>query len=77
MIFNEGAYLTFKSIFPKALNVFKFDCEITLDSVPGTNQYLAIRVKFLAQRNNGGPLMGLEPTTSTLQACNPLRHAAP
>ena len=33
-IFNEGAYL---SIFHKALNLFKFDCEI--ESVPGTNQY--------------------------------------
>ena len=38
-IFNEGAYLTFKSIFHKALNLFQFDCEITLESVPGTNQY--------------------------------------
>jgi len=38
-IFNEGAYLTFKSIFHKALNLFWFDCEITLEFVPGTNQY--------------------------------------
>ena len=38
-IFNEGAYLTFKSIFHKALNLFSFDCEITLESVPGINQY--------------------------------------
>jgi len=38
-IFNEGAYLKFKSIFHKALNLFKFDCKITLESVPGTNQY--------------------------------------
>ena len=38
-IFNERAYLTFKSIFHKALNLYKFDCEITLESVPGTNQY--------------------------------------
>ena len=38
-IFNEGAYLTFKSIFHKAINLFKFDCEFTLESVPGTNQY--------------------------------------
>ena len=28
--------------------------KITLESVPGTNQYYAIRVKFLAQGNNGG-----------------------
>ena len=26
---------------------------ITFESVPGTNQYLSIKVKFLAQRNNG------------------------
>ena len=38
-IFNEGAYLPFKSIFHKALNSFKFDCEITLESVSGTNQF--------------------------------------
>ena len=38
-IFNEVAYLTFKSIFHKALNLFKFDYDITLESVPGTNQY--------------------------------------
>ena len=40
-IFNEGAYLAFKSIFHKALNIFKFDCEFTLESVPeptSTNQ---------------------------------------
>jgi len=38
-IFNEGAYLTFKSNFHKALSSFQFDCEITLESVSGTNQY--------------------------------------
>jgi len=38
-MFNEGAYLTFKTIFHKALNLFKFDCDITLEFVPGTNQY--------------------------------------
>ena len=38
-IFNKGAYLTFKSIFHKVLNLFKFDCEFTVKSVPGTNQY--------------------------------------
>ena len=46
-IFNEGT-------FHKALNLFKFDCEITLETVPETNQYIAIRVKFLAQGNNEG-----------------------
>ena len=38
-IFNEEAYLTFMSIYHKTLNLFQFDCEITLESVPGTNQY--------------------------------------
>ena len=38
-IFNDGAYLTFKSIFHKALSLFYFDYEITLESVPGTNLY--------------------------------------
>ena len=38
-IFNEGAYLIFKPIFHMAFNLFQFDCEITLESVPGTNQY--------------------------------------
>jgi len=26
-----------------------------LESIPGTNQYYAIRVMFFAQRNNRGP----------------------
>ena len=34
-------------------NLFQFDCEITLESLPEINQYYAIRVKFLAQGNNG------------------------
>ena len=52
-ISNEVAYLTLTSIFHKAFNVFSFDCEITFESIPGTNQYLAITVKFLAQGKNG------------------------
>jgi len=36
-----------------------------LESVPGTNQYLAMRLKFLAQANNGN------------QMRYPLHHAAP
>ena len=39
------------SIYQKALNLLYSECENTLESVPGTNQY--IRVKFLAQGNNG------------------------
>ena len=38
-IFNKGAFWKFKSIFHKALILFKFDYEITLESVPGANQY--------------------------------------
>ena len=34
----------------------------TLGSVPGTNQYWATGVKFLAQENNDKPLTGFEPT---------------
>ena len=33
------AYLTFESIFHKALNLFLFTSEIMLETVPGTNQY--------------------------------------
>ena len=33
----------------------------TLESVPGTNQYWAISVKFFAQGNNGLSLTGFEP----------------
>ena len=32
-----------------------------LESVPGANKYLAIRVKFLAQGNNGGLWWGSNP----------------
>jgi len=42
------------SIFHKALKLSYLDCEITLEAVPGTNQYLPIRVMFLAQGNNRG-----------------------
>jgi len=36
---NEGAYLSFKSIFYNALGLFEFECVIKLGFVPGTNQY--------------------------------------
>ena len=39
LIFNEGSNLKLKYILCKALNLFYFDCELTLESVPGTNQY--------------------------------------
>ena len=39
-VFNEGVgHLTFKLIFHKTLNILEFDCEITLESVLGINQY--------------------------------------
>ena len=65
-IFNEGAYLTFNSIFHIALSLFQFDCEITQKIRSWNQPVLSNKVKLLAQGNKG-PLMGLEPTTSTLQ----------
>jgi len=41
------------SIYHKALDLFKFDYEITLESVPVTNKYRAMRVKRLTPGNNG------------------------
>ena len=35
----RGGFLTFKSLFHKALDLFWFDCEFTFESVPGTKQY--------------------------------------
>ena len=37
--FNELAFLICRSIFHTALNLFEFNCEITLKSVPGTKPY--------------------------------------
>ena len=39
MILNEWTYLKLKSNFEKALNILEFQCEITLESFPGTNKY--------------------------------------
>ena len=33
-------------IFHMVINVFKFDCEITIESAPGTNQYSNIEGNF-------------------------------
>ena len=68
MIFNEGAYLTFKSIFHNDLNLFVFDCEITLVSVPRTNQLKETTGAFDGARSHDLHIMS--------QTCNPLRHAA-
>jgi len=41
-----------KLIFRRVLDSVDFGYEITLESVPGTNQYNTIRVTFLAWVNN-------------------------
>ena len=51
-ISNEDAYLKFKPLFDKGLKLFKFNSEITLEYVLGTNQNKGIRVKFHAKGNN-------------------------
>ena len=51
-IFNDWAHFTFKWVFLQAVSLFKFDCEITIESVPVINQYYAMQVQFLAQGNN-------------------------
>jgi len=37
--YNNGAYLKVKSIFHKTLNSFQTARDITLESIPETNQY--------------------------------------
>ena len=76
-IFNEGAYLTFKPIFHKVLNLFQFDCESILESVPGTNQYQAMRVSCSQKQRE--PLIGFQHTTDRLQVRHDTHfyHAAP
>ena len=49
-IFNEGAYLTLKSIFHKALKYFSSKCDITLKSVPA----LSIKGKVTCSRKQQG-----------------------
>ena len=60
-IFNEGAYLTYKSIFHKALNLFKFDCEIMLKSVPRNQPVLSNKGKVSCSRKQWGPWWGSNP----------------
>ena len=38
-----------KTIFHEALNIFQCKYKITLEPVPGSNQYKAMRLKCLAQ----------------------------
>ena len=65
-ILNEGAYLTFKLIAKSRSNPF---LEPTITK--------AIRVKFLAHRNNGGFWWGSKPTTSTLRVRRATHCARP
>ena len=53
-MFNEGDYLTVMSFFHKAQLIL--DCKLTLESVPETNQYLAMRVTFFFAQGNDGDL---------------------
>jgi len=56
MVFNEGDYLTSKLIFHKALNLFYFDCEITLESVP---VYRVIVVTYIVTKFDPGSLQSM------------------
>ena len=42
-----------------ALNLFFGDCKIMLESIPGTNQYLSMRVNFLTERKQHGDFDGV------------------
>ena len=76
MIFNEGAYLTFKSIFHKALYVSSV---VKSHSNPFLAQPVLInKAKVSCSRKNeacDGARTHDLPITS--QTCNPLRHATP
>ena len=78
-MFNEGAYLTFKTIFHKALNLFQFDCDYHARIRSWNQPVLSNKGKVSCSMKQRGPLMGLETQDLhiTSQTCNPLRHAAP
>ena len=67
--------MTFKSIFHKALNLFYFDCDITLES--WNQPVLSNKGKVSCSRKQRGSLMGLEPTTSTLRVGHAIHCATP
>ena len=46
-------YIYIHSITHTTINLVWFDCDITLEYVPGSNQWKSMSVKFLAQGNNG------------------------
>ena len=56
MMFNEGDYLTVMPFFHKAQLIL--DCKLTLESVPETNQYLAMRVTFFLLKETTGTFGG-------------------
>jgi len=56
-IFNEGAYLTFMSIFHKALNLFQFDCEITLHASLREEIYASQVLQNIKKQNNEDSLV--------------------
>ena len=66
-IFNEGAYLTFKSIFHKALNFSSVRLWYHARIHSWNQPVLSNKGKVSCSRKQRGPLMGLEPTTSTLR----------
>ena len=62
------------------LYIYKFHCEVTLESVPGNNRFWAMRIKLLAQGNNGSLWRGFKLTFCNHQSimshtCLTLRYA--
>ena len=55
------------SIYHKAHNIFKFDCEVKWKSVPRTNQFWAMRVKCFAHESNRS-LIGVKLKTDQYQS---------
>ena len=64
-IFNNGAYLTFKTIFHKGLNLFKFDCEYHAQILSWNQPVLSNEGNVLCSRNQQDCLMGYKFTTDS------------
>jgi hypothetical protein len=60
--FHNGCWFIYRIYFSSIVWEAILAYRHTFESVPGTNQYWAISVKFLAQGNNDLPLTGFEPT---------------
>ena len=77
MFINEGAYLTFKSIFHKALKFilaqFWNHAQIQYWNQP----VLSNKGTVSCSRKQLGPLMGLEPTTNTQHISQKLTDSKP